>query len=191
MVSAAIVTANELHLPAPKRNLRRFWRLKVPRIATCLTLLVIATACETSTDNLIGIGGGGGGAVTQAQVAGDWSFTVRKTTTLPCTGGSLADGQILTSHLDAGSDGTINAGTSNWQNPPTTLIRPLSGAVRLTDGFTDLILSASAGSASAMELRGTLASSGTFTGTVTDPGPGFTPMFGSSGCEYTAAGTKG
>ena len=163
----------------------------MPRIFCCLTLLVIVTACETSTDDIFGVGGGGGGAVTQAQIAGDWSFTVRKTSTLPCTGGSLADGQILTAHLDAASDGTINTGTSTWQNPPTTVVRPLSGAVRLTDGFTDLILSSSVGSASAMELRGTLASTATFTGTLTDPGPGFTPMFGSSGCEYTATGTKG
>lgn len=156
----------------------------------CLTLLVLASACETTTDNIFGTGGGGG-AVTQAQVAGNWSFTLTRTTTLPCTGGSLANGQVLTVRLDVGSDGTMNASTSTWQNPPTTLIRPLSGAVRFSDGFTDLILSSSSGSAAAMELRGTIGSSATFSGTVTDPAPGFSPIFSTSGCEYTATGAKG
>jgi hypothetical protein len=97
----------------------------------------------------------------------------------------------VTAHLDIAADGTVNTGTSSWQNPPTTLVRPLSGAVRLSDGFTDLILSSSPGSSAAMELRGTIASNATFSGTLTDPAPGFTPMFGSSGCEYTATGAKG
>ena len=156
----------------------------------CLCLLLFASACETTTDDIFGIGGGGG-AVTQAQAAGSWSFTVQQTGTLACTGGALPNGQILTASLDVASDGTINPSTSSWQNPPTTLIRPLTGSVRLTDGFTDLFLSSSAGSTSAMELRGTMSSNGTFSGTLTDPGPGFTPMFGTSGCEYTASGTKG
>ena len=100
-------------------------------IAICLTLSVLAAACENSADRLIGIGGTGGGAVTQAQAAGDWSFTLRKTTTLPCSGGSLADGQVITAHLDVLSDGTVTASTSSWQNPPTTTVRPISGLVRL------------------------------------------------------------
>lgn len=159
-------------------------------IVSCLAILISTVGCETSTDGLIGIGGPGGGAVTQAQVAGDWSLTVRKTTTLPCSGGSLADGQVLTVRMDVLTDGTLNSTTSSWQNPPTTLIRPLSGTVRLTDGFADLFLTASSGSASAMELRGTVSASGTFTGTLTDPAPGSSPMFSAGGCEYTTSGTK-
>jgi hypothetical protein len=156
----------------------------------CLCLLLLASACETTTDDIFGVGGGGG-AVTQAQAAGAWTFTVQQTGTLACTGGALPNGQILTAQLDVASDGTLNAGTSSWQNPPTTLIRPLTGSVRLTDGFTDLFLSSSVGSTSAMELRGTMSSNGTFSGTLTDPGPGFTPMFGTSGCQYTTSGVKG
>lgn len=159
-------------------------------IISCLAILVSTAACETSGDSLIGIGGNGGGAVTQTQAAGDWSFTVRKTTTLPCSGGSLADGQVLTAHMDVLTDGTLNATTSSWQNPPTTVVRPLSGTVRFTDGFVDLFFSASSGSASAMELRGTVSATGTFTGTLTDPAPGFSPMFSVGGCEYSTAGTK-
>ena len=160
-------------------------------LSFCLILLVLTSACETSTDSIFGIGGNGGGAVTQAQVAGNWSFTLTKTATLPCTGGSLADGQVITAHIDLGSDGTLNATTSSWENPPSTLVRPLSGAVRFTDGFTDLTFSSSSGSASAMELRGTASSNATFSGTLTDPAPGFSPIFSVGGCEYTATGAKG
>ncbi|HST08648.1 MAG TPA: hypothetical protein VLJ83_10780, partial [Gemmatimonadaceae bacterium] len=59
-----------------------------------LILLILTSACETSTDSIFGVGGGGG-TVTQAQVAGDWSFTLTKTATLPCTGGALVDGQVI------------------------------------------------------------------------------------------------
>ncbi len=159
-------------------------------IVICLTLLLLSVACENSTDPLIGIGGTGGGAITQAQAAGNWSFTVRKTATLPCSGGSLADGQLITANLNVLADGTVSASTSSWQNPPTTLVRPISGLVRLSDGFTDLILTASSGSASAMELRGTMTATSTFTGTLTDPAAGSSPMFSVGGCEYTTTGTK-
>ena len=160
-------------------------------IAFFFTVLVCSAGCENSTD-LIGFGGtGGGGAVTQAQASGNWSFTVRKTATLPCSGGSLADGQVLTAHMDILTDGTVSTATSTWQNPPSTVVRPLTGSVRLTDGFSDLIFSAGAGSGAGMELRGTLSPAGAFSGTLTDPAPGLSPMFSVGGCEYTTSGTKG
>jgi hypothetical protein len=158
-------------------------------IAFFLVVLVSSASCENSTD-LIGVGGGGGGAVTQAEASGDWSFTVRKTGTLPCSGGSLADGQVLTAHVDVLTDGTVSGATSTWQNPPATVVRPLTGNVRLADGFSDFIFSAGTGSGAGMELRGTLGSSGTFSGTLTDPAPGLSPMFSVGGCEYTTTGTK-
>lgn len=159
-------------------------------IVICLTLLLLSVACENSTDPLIGFGGGGGGTITQAQATGSWSFTVRKTATLPCSGGSLPDGQVITAQLNVLADGSVNATTSSWQNPPTGVVRPLSGLVRLSDGFTDLILSAASGSTSAMELRGTITATSTFTGTLTDPAPGSSPVFSVGGCEYTTTGTK-
>ena len=159
-------------------------------LAICLTLLFLSAGCENSTDPIIGIGGNGGGTITQAQAAGSWSFTVRKTATLPCSGGSLPDNQIITAQLNVLADGTVSASTSSWQNPPTGIVRPLSGVVRFSDGFADLLLSASSGSASAMELRGTITATSTFTGTITDPAPGSSPVFSSGGCEYTATGTK-
>ena len=155
----------------------------------CLTLAILISACETSVDSLIGIGGNGGGAITQAQASGDWSFTLRKTTTLPCTGGSLADGQVLTAHVDALSDGTVNRTTSSWQNPPSGFF-PLSGLVRFTDGSTDLSFGAGTGTGAAMELLGTISASNTFTGTLTDPAPGFSPIFSAGGCQYSVSGTK-
>lgn len=160
-------------------------------IALAATLLVLTAACESSTDPLLfGIGGPGGGTITRAQAAGDWSFTVRKTTTFSCSGGSIADGTVLTAHLDVLADGTLNGSTSSWQNPPTAVVFPLGGTARLSDGFTDLILSAGSGSAAGMELRGTIAPTGSFTGTLTDPAPGLSPMFSAGGCEYTTSGTK-
>lgn len=162
------------------------------RIIACITVVTFVAACENSNDPIGGIGGNGGtGAVTQAQASGNWSVTLRRTTTLPCTGGSLPDNQILTTHFDVLTNGTLTTATSTWQNPPTTVVRALSGAIRFTDGFTDLFLFPSAtNTSSGMELRGTLTSAGSFSGTLTDPAPGLTPVFSSGGCEYTATGTK-
>lgn len=155
------------------------------RTLFCLSLLLSVAACETTTDPFIGFGGTPG--ITQAQATGNWSFTVTRTSTLGCTAGSLADGQVLTASFNVLADGSL-ATTSFWQNPPTTLVRPLSGAINLGTGITDLFMAASSGSSAAMELRGTMTSNGSFTGTLTDPAPGSFQVFGA--CSYTATGTK-
>ncbi len=156
-------------------------------VAGCLALVVVAASCETSTDPLLGFPGGGGGAVTQAQASGTWSLTLTKTTTLACASGALADGSVITVNLTVLSDGTA-ATTSSWRSPSSGALLPLSGSVRLADGVTDLILSS--GGSTGMELRGTVSSTGTFSGTITDPAPGFTPVYGTGGCEYSAPGAK-
>jgi hypothetical protein len=161
------------------------WRPYVRSTFLCLTLLVSLAACETSTDALIGIPGGGG--LTSAQATGNWSFTVQRTSALACTSGSLANGQVLTARLDVLSDGTL-ASTSSWQNPPTTLVRPLTGSVALASGSTDLFMFASAGSTAAMELQGTMTAAGSFSGTLSDPAAGSFQVFGA--CSYTVAGTR-
>ena len=155
-------------------------------IVLCLTLLASAAGCENSTDPFIGFGGGRG--VSQADATGNWSFTLHPATTPACASGSLADGQLLTVHLDVLSDGTVASATSSWQNPPTTAVRPISAGsfVTLSSGFTDLFLAASTGGE--MELRGTMTSGGSFSGTVSDPNPGKFPVFGA--CTYTTTGTK-
>lgn len=157
-------------------------------IALCLTLLVFIAGCEQSTDPFIGFGGGGG--VTQAEATGNWAFTLHPSITPACASGSLSDGQLLTVHLDVLSDGSVASATSSWLNPPTTLVRPISAGsfITLSSGFTDAFLAASTGSAQEMELRGTMTSGGSFSGTVTDPNPGRFPVFGA--CAYTTTGIK-
>ncbi|MDP9202826.1 MAG: hypothetical protein M3P26_12950 [Gemmatimonadota bacterium] len=150
----------------------------------CLTLLVSVAACETSTDPFIGFGGSGG--ITVAQVTGNWSFTVHPTSALACSSGSLADGQVLTAHLDVLAGGTLSSGTSFWQGPSSTTLFPLSGSVNLSNGITALILAASSGSA--MDLAGTMTSAGSFSGTLGDPRAGFLPVF--AACSYTTTGSK-
>lgn len=156
-------------------------------IVLCLALLVSISACETSTDPFIGFGGSGG--LSQTEAAGNWSFTLHPSTSPACATGSLADGTVLTVHLDVLSDGTVAPATSSWQNPPPTVIRPISGgSVTLSTGFADVFLAASAGSGSQMELRGTMNSAGSFSGTVLDPNPGTFPVF--AVCTYSTTGVK-
>ena len=158
-------------------------------MALCLIVLGLTAACETTTDPFIGETGGGGSPITQTQAAGDWSLTVIQNTALPCTGGAIANGSVIVAHFDVQVDGTMNATTSRWASPTGT-VGPLFGTARLSDGFTDAFLSPSSGSSAAMELRGTISPTGTFSGTLTDPAPGFSPMFSASGCQYNTSGTK-
>jgi hypothetical protein len=151
-------------------------------------MIVSIAACETTTDPFDGIIIGGGGAITQAQAAGNWSFTLQRTTTLPCSTSPLANGTVITTHLDVLTDGTLSTSTSSWINPGTGAIQSLSGQVRLSDGITGLTLAASG--TGAMDLHGTMTATGTFAGTLTDPAAGFSQVFGSGGCEYTASGIK-
>jgi hypothetical protein len=159
----------------------------VRHIAVCLILLISVAACENSTDPFIGFGGGAG-ALTAAQATGNWSFTVQRTTNLPCTG-ALASGQLITGRLDVLSDCSV-ASTSSWQNPLSGSINQLAGTISLTNGAIDLTFGATTGAA--MELfPGTMSSSGTISGaTLTDPAAGLSQVFGSNGCQYTVTATK-
>ena len=156
------------------------------RIFLCLTLAVV-TACESTTDPFGGFIEGGGGAITAAQASGDWSFTIQRTTTFPCTS-ALTSGQSIATHIDVLSDGSLNT-TSSWVNPLSTAIEPLDGAVTLSNGLVDFTLSLNG--SSAMELTGTMSSAGAFTaGTLRDPAPGSFQVFGTDGCQYTVTGIK-
>jgi hypothetical protein len=159
----------------------------VRRILLCLAL-VVATSCENSTDPFGGVIIGGGGAVTAAQVSGNWLFTVQRTTTFPCTS-ALANGQSIATHVDVLSAGSLNT-TSIWFNPVGSgAVEPMAGTVTLSNGIVDFILSIN--SSTAMELTGTMSSGGTFTaGTLRDPSPGSFQVFGSDGCQYTVTGVK-
>jgi len=155
----------------------------VRSIVIALSLVALTAGCETSKDPfLFGIGGSGG--LSQAQASGNWSFVVTQSA-LACASGSLANGQAITTHLDVNADGTLST-ASFWQSPTSTASLTITGTITLGTGITDLFLSSSSGAE--MELRGTITSTGTFTGTLTDPAAGFLPVF--SACAYTATGTK-
>ncbi|MFL5465196.1 MAG: hypothetical protein ACJ8AC_14310 [Gemmatimonadaceae bacterium] len=162
--------------------------MRMRLVILCL-IIPIVTACETSTDAIIGFPDGGGGAITAVQASGNWSITLQRTTNLPCTG-ALASGQVINAHLDVLSDGTVSSSTSTWVNPISGAPQSLSGAITLSNGVTDLRFVGS-GSA-AMELfPGTMTAAGSITGaTITDPGAGSSQLFGTNGCQYTATAIK-
>jgi hypothetical protein len=158
----------------------------VRRVVLCMATMVLLGACENSTNPLEGLLGGGG-ALTQAQATGNWSLTVQRNTTFPACTNPLADGSVITAHLDIGSNGVLT-GASSWLNPFSTVL-PLTGSVNLTNGATDLHFAGGTASAQ-MELLGTMTASGSLSGTLRDPEPGFTQVFGTGGCEYTVSGVK-
>lgn len=161
------------------------------RILYGAAVLALLAGCESATDPIDGIGGPGpgGGAVTQAQVTGDWSFVLdRRTAT--CPSGSLPDNQVILAHLDVINNGTLTTVTSNWQAPPATAIRGLDGGVSFTSGVATLALRGTATN-TAMQLQGTFTASGGFAGTLSDPRAGSFPVFSSGLCEYNVTGVKG
>jgi hypothetical protein len=165
---------------------RKTRRLHVRRIFLCLTLAVL-TACESTTDPFGGVITGGGGAVTAAQASGNWSFTVQRTTTFPCTS-ALISGQTIATFIDVLSDGTLNS-TSSWANPISGAVEAMDGKVTLSNGRVDFTLSVT--SNTAMELTGTMSSAGTLSaGTLQDPFSGAFQVFGTDGCHYTVSGVK-
>jgi hypothetical protein len=159
----------------------------VRRLVLFLTTVCLCGACETSTNPLDAILGGGG-ALTQAQATGNWSLTVQRTTTFPNCSNPLANGSVITTHLTVGSDGVLT-GTSSWLNPLSTTVLPLTGSVNLANGATDLHFAGGTSTAQ-MEALGTITASGTLSGTLRDPEPGFSQVFGTGGCEYSVSGVK-
>jgi hypothetical protein len=159
----------------------------VRRVVLCLATLVFLSACENSINPLEGLLGGGG-ALTQAEATGNWSLTVQRTTTFPACANPLANGSVITARFDVGTDGVL-AGTSSWLNPISTVVLALTGSVDLSNGATDLHFAGGTGAAQ-MELLGTMTASSTLSGTLRDPEPGFTQVFGTGGCEYTVSGVK-
>lgn len=157
------------------------------RVVLCLTTMVLFGACENSTDPLGGFLGGGG-ALTQAQATGNWSLTVHPTTTLPACTNPLANGSVIATHLDVGTDGVLT-GSSSWVNPISSAVLLLTGSVNLTNGAADLHF-AGGTSGAQMELLGTMTASRTLSGTLRDPEAGFQQVFGTGGCEYTVSGIR-
>jgi hypothetical protein len=165
-------------------------RLHVRRVVLYLTTIVLFGACESSTDPFGGFIDGGGGAITQAQATGNWSFAVQRTTTFPACTNPLADGTAIAARVDVATDGVL-VGTSSWLDPIIGGAHALSGSVNLTNGASILHFAAPhVRSGAQMEMTGTMTASGTFTGTLRDPEPGFSQVFGTGGCEYSVGGIK-
>jgi hypothetical protein len=161
----------------------------VRRLVLSLTTIVLFGACESSTSPLGGFLGGGG-ALTQAQATGTWSLAVTRTTTFPACTNPLADGTPIIARPNVLTDGTL-AGTSTWTNPLSSVGQPLTGSVDLTNGASILHFAApGVRNTAQMEITGTMTASGTFTGTLRDPEPGFSQVFGTGGCEYSVGGIK-
>ena len=158
------------------------------RAALLLCMMMSLTACETSTDPLDGIINGGGGSITPAQASGNWTFTLQRTTNFPCSG-ALASGQSIPVFLDVLSDGAVG-NTSSWQNPISGAVQAVSGSVGLTNGAIQLTFDAGGGRA--LELTsGTMTAAGLVTGaTISDPSAGFSQVFGTDACQYTATAIK-
>ncbi|HWL38794.1 MAG TPA: hypothetical protein VNO75_01035 [Gemmatimonadaceae bacterium] len=158
------------------------------RFLSSVALIASITACEASTDPIDGIGGGGpgGGAVTPAQISGNWSFALDRTTAT-CPAGSLPDNQVILADLDVLTTGLMT-GTSTWQASPGP-DRSLEGGLNLATGVGSLILRGSA-AGTAMELEGTFTADGDFDGTLRDPRAGSLPVFSSGSCQYNATGDK-
>jgi hypothetical protein len=160
----------------------------VRRLVLCLTTIALFAACENATDPFGGFVNGGGGAITQAQATGSWSLTLQRTTTFPACTNPLANGTVIAAQLNVGSDGVLG-GTSSWLNPISTVVLALTGSINLANGAADLHFAGGSGGAQ-METVGTMTASGTISGTLTDPEPGSTQVFGTGGCEYSVSGVK-
>jgi hypothetical protein len=184
------VTDGKRIAPLPQDEFsRKPRRLHVRRLVLSLTTIVLFGACESSTDPFGGFIGGGG-ALTQAQTTGNWSFAVQRNTTFPACTNPLANGSAIAAHIDVATDGVLT-GSSSWVNPVSGAVQALSGSVNLTNGASILHFAAPAVRSTAqMEITGTMTASGTFTGTLRDPEPGFSQVFGTGGCEYSVGGIK-
>jgi hypothetical protein len=92
-------------------------------------------------------------------------------------------------HLSVLADGSVTS-LSSWRNPVSGAVQTIGGTINLSNGAMDLVFGSSVGAA--MELfPGTMTSSGTIVGgTITDPAPGSSQVFGTDGCKYTTTGTK-
>jgi hypothetical protein len=122
--------------------------------------------------------------LTAADVAGIWDFTANA-----CFSGSLPV------RLNPASDGSLAGFQNNWTTSEATIgfILPLDGSVDFSSAGIQMNLWADNDHTQGMVITGTMTSDGLFAGSVTDPNPGFAPLFhptGSPPCLGTVNGTK-
>lgn len=142
-----------------------------------IVLLLGAVGCGDSS---------GPGKLTDAKVNGAWEFTLTKTTS--CS--ALAINGDFYATLDFQGDVEIGNTVSKWTNTKTVPDRyNLIGNIQYNTGETELrfwqvVLN------TGVLVEGTTRADGTFTGTGTDPIPGYRPFLSSPSCIYSVVGRK-
>lgn len=140
--------------------------MRFPLVGVALLL-----ACGSNT---------GPSGLTAATVTGTWDLNV--------TGCLTGD---LPVRLSAASDGALTSAVNAWTNDESLgFFRPLDGTVTLSSGAAEFHMWSDAQHTDALLFTGTLTSAGALSGTVTDPMPGYGPIFHfSGGAICTAAAT--
>ena len=128
----------------------------------------------------------GPAGLTSTAVNGSWEFTLTRTAS--CS--PLALQGTFYATLDFYDSKDVSNTVSKWSNSKSVPDRfNLIGNTNFKTGTTELrfwqvILD------TGFIMNGTLASGGTFSGTATDPIPGYKPYLSSPSCSYTVSGRK-
>jgi autotransporter translocation and assembly factor TamB len=137
-----------------------------------------------------GDGGSGPAAtLTADQVAGAWTF-VLSDESAHC--GGAAGGGPISVRLSGTSDDVIgdvlNFPADDWGGSPATTFGQVTGHINLATGRLDLRVWKGV-LVNGAALEGRVRSDRTFTGTLTDPRPGFGPVFVTGSCRFTVTGS--
>jgi hypothetical protein len=126
-------------------------------------LLALTLGCGGSDDN-----GTGPNGLSPALVSGTWDISVT---------GCLSDN--LPVRLSADDDGSLTSAENVWTYPGAQFEfdRPLDGRVDLETGAAEFHLWSSDLLTAALLFVGTLSADGSLTGDITDPLPGYIPVF--------------
>lgn len=152
------------------------------RAALLATALIIAGVSIASCSGT----SGPKDAVSLSEVNGLWVLPFTKTSNC-ASFGSVAGGTVYLAL--AIPPGGTNSTSSQWGFSSNTINRVATGSVILATGQITQILIHSNGAA-ASRLTGTISASGSFTGSLIDPAPGWQPQITISGCEYSVTGSK-
>jgi hypothetical protein len=127
-------------------------------------LLTLTLGCGGSDDN-----GTGPNGISPALVSGIWDLNAP---------GCLFN-QSLPLRLNAADDGTLTSAENVWTYPGAQFEfdRPLDGRVDLETGTAEFHIWSSEFRTAALLFVGTLSADGSLTGVITDPLPGYIPVF--------------
>ena len=144
---------------------------------------------------LSGCGGDNGGAgptppaLTAAEVAGAWTFTLSDESS-HCTGaagGGNLSVRLSGSMADPNGD-IINFTSDTWGGDPSTTFGQITGSIHLSTGALDLRVWKGV-LVNGAKLAGTVKSDLTFSGTLQDPLPGYGAIFVFGSCTFSVTGS--